>query len=197
MKDNMMTLKQYRSVKAIVALTAMLFILPQSDAAEIDGINFGDQYTFEDTVLKIRGRGVLRVMAFVKVYVGALYLPEDCTSKMALSDVPKRLEVEYFRSIAGDEFGPATNKKISENVDSQTFERLRPRIEYHNSLYQDVQPGDRYSLTYIPGRGTELALNGEPKGVVQGSDFAAALFSIWLGSRPISESLKKDLLDLS
>jgi hypothetical protein len=51
-------------------------------------------------------------------------------------------------------------------------------------------------LTYIPGKGTELALNGESKGVVEGDDFAAALFSIWLGSKPISESLKKELLDL-
>ncbi|MGD2184488.1 MAG: chalcone isomerase family protein [Desulfobacterales bacterium] len=86
---------------------------------------------------------------------------------------------------------------MSENVDPQTYERLRPRIEYHNSLYQDVQPGDRYSLTYIPGRGTELALNGESKGVVEGADFAAALFSIWLGPRPISGTFKKELLDLS
>ena len=81
-------------------------------------------------------------------------------------------------------------------MDAQTYERLRSRIEYHNSMYQDVQPGDRYSLTYIPGKGTELALNGESKGVVEGDDFAAALFSIWLGSKPISESMKKELLDL-
>jgi len=197
MKDNIMTLKRYRCIKTIVALIAMIFILPQSEAAEIDGIIFDDQYATADKVLKIRGSGVLRVMAFVKVYAGALYLPADCTSEMALSDVPKRLEVEYFRSIAGGDFGPATHKKISENVDAQTYERLRSRIEYHNSLYQDVQPGDRYALTYIPGKGTELALNGESKGVVEGADFAAALFSIWLGPKPISESLKKDLLDLS
>jgi hypothetical protein len=60
-----------------------------------------------------------------------------------------------------------------------------------------VQPGNRYSLTYIPGKGTELALNGVPQGVIEGADFAAAVFSMWLGPKPISESLKKDLLDLS
>lgn len=192
-----MTIKRYRCVKTIVALIAIIFILPQSEAAEIGGIIFDDQYATADKVLKIRGSGVLRVMAFVKVYAGALYLPEDCPSKLALSDVPKRLEVEYFRSIAGADFGPATHKKISENVDPQTYERVRSRIEYHNSLYQDVQPGDRYALTYIPGKGTELALNGESRGVVEGADFAAALFAIWLGPRPISGSLKKELLDLS
>ncbi len=192
-----MNLKRYRSINTIFPLIVMLIISPQIEAAEIEGINFEDQYSKEDTALKLRGIGLLRVMAFIKVYAGALYLPEACPSELALSDVPKRLEVEYFRSIAADDFGPATNKKISENIDPQTYQRLKPRIEYHNSLYQDVQPGDRYSLTYIPGKGTELALNGEPKGVVEGADFAAALFSIWLGPKPISESLKKGLLDLS
>ena len=192
-----MTSKYYRYVYTIIALIAMILTMPLSEAAEVNGINFDDQYAAGDTVLKIRGTGLLRVMAFAKVYVSALYLPEDCASKMVLSDVPKRLEVEYMRSIAGNDFGRVTNKKISENVDPQTYERLRHRIEYHNSLYQDVQPGDRYSLTYIPGKGTELALNGEPQGVIEGADFAAAVFSMWLGPKPISESLKKDLLDLS
>jgi hypothetical protein len=191
-----MTIAPYRSVIVIFALIAIILILPAGEAAEVNGINFNDAYVAGATVLKIRGAGVLRVMAFVKVYAGVFYLPDNTPSNMVLDDVPKRLEVEYFRSIAGHEFGLVTHKKISENVDPQTYERLRPRIEYHNTMYQDVQPGDRYSLTYIPGKGTELALNGVSKGVVQGADFAAALFSIWLGPKPISESFKKDLLNL-
>jgi hypothetical protein len=111
-----------------------------------------------------------------------------------MSDTGKRLELEYFRSIKGKDFGPATNKSIAKNVDSKTFDRLRPQIEFHNSLYQDVQPGDRYSLTYVPGRGTELALNGEPKGIIEGAEFAAAVFSIWLGSKPMNETFKKQIL---
>ena len=181
----------------IVLLCATITSMSRVEAGEIEGINFDDRYTVADTSLRLRGTGLLRVMVFAKIYVAALYLPEDYPSKQALSDVPKRLEVEYLRSIAGKDFGLATNKKISENVDPQTFKRLQPRLDYHNSLYQDVQAGDRYALTYIPGKGTELTLNGEPKGTIEGADFAAALFSIWLGPQPISESLKKDLLDLS
>jgi hypothetical protein len=81
-------------------------------------------------------------------------------------------------------------------VDLETYIQLRSRIDYHNSLYEDVQPGDRYSLTYIPGKGTELALNGEPKGTIEGADFAAAVFSIWLGPEPINESFKRHILGL-
>jgi hypothetical protein len=50
-----------------------------------------------------------------------------------------------------------------------------------NTFYEDVRKGDRYSLTYIPGRGTELKFNGETRGVVPGADFANIYFSIWLG----------------
>lgn len=192
-----MTLTRYGAVRTCVLLCVILACLSRAESAEIEGIDFDDRYALADTSLQLRGTGLLRVMVFAKIYVAAFYLPEDVPSKLALSDVPKRLEVHYLRSIAGSDFGPATNKKISENVDPQTFQSLQPRLQYHNSLYQDVQPGDRYALTYIPGKGTELTLNGESQGTVEGADFAAALFSIWLGPNPISESLKKDLLDLS
>jgi hypothetical protein len=56
-----------------------------------------------------------------------------------------------------------------------------------------VKPGDRYALTYVPGVGTELALNGTTLGTVEGADFAAAVFAIWLGPQAIDESLKTQL----
>ena len=61
-------------------------------------------------------------------------------------------------------------------------------------MRQHVQPGDRYSLTYIPGVGTELALNGTPRGVIEGADFAAAIFSLWLGENPFDRQFKQALL---
>ena len=49
-------------------------------------------------------------------------------------------------------------------------------------------------MTYLPGRGTELALNGTPLAVIEGADFAAAYFGIWLGPNSIDDRLKRDLL---
>jgi hypothetical protein len=186
--------KKFFHVFAIVAVFA--FSLLPAGAAQIENVFFANEYVTENGKLKIRGTGLLRYMVFVKAYVGGLYLPEDVSSEAALSEVPKRLEVEYFQSIRGEDFGPATLKMIKKNVDAQTFKRLQPKIEYHNSLYEDVKPGDRYSLTYIPGKGTELALNGDPKGIIEGSEFAAALFSIWIGSNPIDKKFKKQILGL-
>jgi hypothetical protein len=72
--------------------------------------------------------------------------------------------------------------------------RLHGQIEQVNAIYHDVEPGDRYSLTYLPGVGTELALNGEPRGVIEGAEISAALFAIWIGRRPLDEPLREQLL---
>ena len=167
-----------------------------SSASQSNRISFQETYETDEVKLKIRGAGLFRYMVIIKAYVGGLYLPESVSSEAVLSEVPKRLEVEYFQHIKGKDFGPTTHKLISKNVDAQTYRQLQKRIDLHASFYENVKPGDRYSLTYIPGRGTELALNGRPKGTVKGSDFAAALFSIWLGPNPMDKTFKTQLLGL-
>jgi len=162
------------------------------NAAEVAGIHYEDSYVAGNTRLRLIGAGFLRYWGF-KAYTGALYLEDGTSIDNVLADRAKRIELQYFRSIKGKDFGPATDKSIAKNVDPDTYKRLRSKIDYHNSLYEDVKPGDRYALTYIPGRGTELMLNGEPKGVIEGAEFAAAVFSIWLGPEPISGSFKKEI----
>ncbi|MGD2038743.1 MAG: chalcone isomerase family protein [Desulfobacterales bacterium] len=177
----------------IVVLIVVIFLPLGVQAAEINGTNFSETHTVDNTVLKLTGVGLLRYWGF-KAYVGAFYLEEGIEAKDALSDSAKRIEIEYLRPIRGEDFGPATDKMVAKNVDLQTYERLRPKFAHYNSLYEGVRPGDRYALTYVPGRGTELTLNGQPKGVIEGEDFAKALFSIWLGPEPINRSFKDQLL---
>jgi len=161
---------------------------------EIEDITFEDRCKTGDTILHVKGVGLLRYMVFVKVYVVALYLKQGVPAEQALSDTPKRLEIHYFKSIKAEDFAISTREMIAKNVNSETLERLQPRIEEINALYEDIRPGDRYSLTYVVGKGTELALNGKPKGVIVGPEFAYAMFSIWLGLRPLDKSLKESLL---
>jgi len=165
-------------------------------AAEIADIKFEKQYNAPETGLELKGVGLLRYLGLFNVYAGAFYLEKGASINDALTDRAKRLEVEYLRAFKGEDFGPATVEMMEKNVDKATMERLRQQINYHNSLYEDVGPGDRYALTYIPGRGTELALNGEPKGVIEGADFATALFSIWIGQEPIDKSFKQQIMGL-
>lgn len=163
-------------------------------AAEIAGVTFADNHKVGETNLMLVGTGLMRYLVFIKAYVGALYMEEGIPSDKVLSDVAKRLELEYFHPIKAEDFVYSTNELIARNVDASTIARLQPRIDRLNALYENVTPGDRYSLTYIPGVGTDLALNGESKGTIEGSDFAAAVFSMWLGPQSIDESMRNSLL---
>lgn len=189
-------MKNISYLTANIIMITLIGVTPNVNGAEIEGIRFENRYETEGIRLKIQGAGLLRYLGVIKAYAGALYLEEGSSIEDVLSDKPKRLEVEYFHAVKGEDFGVTTNKVIEKNTDAPTLQRIRPQIDYHNSLYEDVQPGDRYSLTYIPGRGTELALNGKTKGIIKGADFASALFSMWLGKTPMNKPFKNQLLGL-
>ena len=177
------------------AIAVLLIVTSAAGAAEIEGVTFADSYRSSSVTMPLQGVGLAKFLLTIKVYVGALYLAPGVTPEAVLDDVPKRLELSYFRALKAGDFGQAANKVLSDNVSQQTIARLQPRIEQMHRLYEDVKPGDRYGLTYLPGVGTELALNGQRKGIVEGADFAAAYFAIWLGPDPIHAALKEGLLN--
>jgi hypothetical protein len=167
-------------------------------AAEIEGVTFSESLNVGESPLRLHGTGLLRYRLFIKGYVAALYLAEsfagEATSDAVLGEVPRRLEIEYFWAISSEDFVRATVQGIERSAGRKVLAQLGPQIDQINSLYRDVEPRDRYALTYEPGVGTELALNGQRLGTVEGADFAAALFAIWLGEESLDESLREQLL---
>jgi len=192
------TIKNRTSIPALAAILLVLFGALNAPAATdkvtVEGVDFNREFRANDAVLTLRGYGLLRYMIFVKAYVAAFYLPESVRSEDALADVPKHLEIEYFHPITAQDFAKATSSSISQNTSLVTYQGMKPKVDELNALYRDIAPGDRYALTYTPGRGTTLSWNGRPLGTVAGREFAAALFGIWLGPNPLDSSLKRHLL---
>lgn len=178
------------AVFCITALTAQ-----PGAAAQLEGVHFADRVSAGDATLRLSCVGLLRYKLFIKAYVAAFYLGDGTDRGDALADVPKRLELSYFWSIDGADFGKAGDQILAQNIDAEKLAALRPRLDQINAWYRDVKPGDRYSLTYVPGIGTELALNGTQLGIVEGADFAAAYFRIWLGDSPVDPRLRDALLE--
>jgi hypothetical protein len=175
-------------------LLALTIVPPTARALTVENVTFADSVTIGGTPVPLHNAALLRYLKFIKAYVAALYLPEGVKSDAALSDIPKRLEINYLVSIKGSDFGKGAEPTLQLNQTPSELARLRSRIDRINSIYRDVKPGDRYALTYLPGRGTELALNGTPLTVIEGADFASAYFGIWLGRDSIDDKLKRDLL---
>ena len=161
--------------------------------ADARTFTFPDQLTADhDRLVKV-GEGSFRWF-FIRVYDGVLYLDEAAPGADPLADVAKRLELAYAVDISADDFRQSGDDILRQTLDAAAWEQLQPRLSTLNAAYRAVQKGDRYSLTYIPGKGTTLALNGEPLVTIEGADFARAYFSIWLGENAVKSSFREDLL---
>ena len=184
-----------KPIRVLIASIFGIFIFGSPTVASLKtDQGFGPVYNDEHVSLALSGVGVLKYLGFIQIYNGAFYLPPDVPGDQALKDVAKRLEVKYLRSFKAEDFGAATIAGIRKNIDPDAYHRIEPRILYHNGLYENISPGDRVSLTYIPSIGTRVGINGDTKGTIQGADFAEALFSLWLGDKPFDRSFKRALL---
>jgi len=182
------------SGKTYLIIALLLFLTTSAQALEIKGVSFEDRYRVGQTELTLTGAAVLKWALLFDVYAGAFYLPEGVVGDKWTDDVPKRLELSYFRNFKAEDFSSSSDKLLRESLAAEDYQSLEERLRQFYQLFRDIRPGDRYSLIYRSGIGTELWLNDELLGGAPGADFAVAYFGIWIGPQPISESFREQLL---
>ena len=175
----------------LVMLVAMAGL---ARAVEIKDVFFRDTLIVDQAELRLNGVAVLKWAMLFDVYAGALYLPEGVSGQAWSNDIAKRLEISYFREIESKDFVKASDKLLRETLLPADYQALERRLQTFYGFFRDVQPGDRYSINYIPEKGTELRLNEQSLGRVPGADFAVAYFGLWLGAEPISKKFRNRLL---
>lgn len=178
----------------IIAAVALIALVTSSHAVQIKDVRFEDKVVVNNEELTLNGLDVLKWAMLFDVYAGAFYLPADASASKWTEDIPKKLELSYFRDIQAEGFADASDKILKDNLSAEKYATLKERLATFYGFFQDVKPGDRYSINYTPGNGTELRLNGKVMGSVPGHDFAVAYFGIWLGENPISKSFRDKLL---
>ncbi len=180
-------------MKSLLALALCLVAFP-GGAVEVAGVKVPDTVTVEGKTLKLNGAG-LRTKVVFKVYVLGLYL--EATSKDAAtiisSDQVKSIRMSYLREVAGPKISETIAEGFERNSKAE-MPKLKPRLDKLAAMIPDLVKGDEIVLTYVPGKGTVVTAKGAEKGVIEGKDFADALFSVWLGANPAQENLKKALL---
>jgi hypothetical protein len=179
---------------ALAIATTLLMSMASDSPLLVERVAFQRALEVPGARLVLEGAGLFRWKYFVKVYAAAHYVGEDARGRTADADVPRRLEIAYFVGISGEDFGRAADELLSEALPPDRLAPLRSRLDELHRAYVNVKAGDRYALTYVPGRGTELTLNGAPLALIPGADFARAYFGIWIGQRPIDGGLRDALL---
>lgn len=163
-------------------------------AKEVAGVSLPETTTVDGKTLKLNGMGLRKKVVF-KVYVAGLYLetPSKDAAAVISSDQAKRMQLSVLRSLSSHQVSEAIEEGFEKNSKAH-MAALKPRLEKLETMIPNVEKGDQILLTYVPGKGTVVSAKNVEKGVIEGKDFADALFSVWLGGNPVQEDLKKALL---
>jgi len=182
-------------MRILMVLQIFLFwAAPAVATLDIEDISFEPRRQVMETELQLTGTALLTWALLFDVYVGGFYLPAGKTASSWMDNVPKLLEIVYLRNFEAKDFSGSSDQLLRENLPPEIYAELANRLHDFYKLFRDIKKGDRYSLVYHPALGTQLWLNGEPLGRVDGHDFAVAYFGLWLGPNPIDENFRNHLL---
>lgn len=184
----------------IALATFICFAGQTAYGVTIDDIEIPDSLTLPSgsPELVLNGAG-MRKKLFMDIYIGALYLPARTNDAAAIleDDGPASVAMHIrYGEISRDKIIGGWEDGITANLDESGQQAIRTRLDAFNSLFTAVKEGDVIRIDYTPGRGTEVRINGEWRGAIEGNDFFRALLKIWLGHKPVRESLKNDMLGL-
>lgn len=135
-----------------------------------------------------------RWKGWLDVYDVDLRLGPGTLREKPLEGGAARLEFKYHRPFSARQVAEGGNALLEKNVSPDEWKALQPSLERLNRAYVSVQPGDRYTLTHVPGKGLTLRFNGKPLVTVEGDDFGPKYLRIWLGKEPIHKGLRDRLL---
>lgn len=167
-----------------------------ASALEVAGVAVPETAIVSGQKLVLNGAGV-RKKFVIKIYVGALYLPQKVTSA---DDAigrpgPKRVTMSFlYKKVEAKSLTDGWDDGFRKNHTEAQMRTLEDRLARFNSFFTDVKRGDLITLDYVPGNGTQVDINGDVKGSVAGDDFSRALLKVWLGDRPADSGLKKAML---
>ena len=176
-------------ILALVLMTATV-----AWAGELEGVTMPDTTQVGGQDLMLNGMG-LRKKSFIKVYVAGLYLTEKSSDPDAIlkADSPRQTVMDFKFKVSAKKLCGAWDEGLEKNT-ANASDEVKAKFAELCKYMDDVGKEDTMVYTYVPGKGTEISINGTVKGEIAGKDFADALWACWIGPEPPSEDFKEGLL---
>ena len=170
--------------RLILAAALVLAAAVPASAATLAGVTLEDQITVNNQRLVLNGLG-LRKKFVVKVYVGGLYLPakQGSAATMLATDGARRQVMHFLYSVTKSQMAEAWAEGLRDNTPNASPE-VKTAFQTLASWMEDVPKGNRIVLTYVPGIGTTVEVNGKSKGTLGGKATADAILNTWIGPKP-------------
>ncbi|MDZ3993855.1 chalcone isomerase family protein [Pseudomonas sp. Teo4] len=111
---------------------------------------------------------------------------------------PFALELIYRRELSRDTLVQASLDEMRRLGGPSVDEaRLAAWESEMRKAFVDVQPGQRITGLYLPGKGGRFYVDGALRHTVADTAFARAFFAIWLDARTRHPQLRRELLGLN
>jgi hypothetical protein len=174
-----------------LALAAALAAAAPAGAATLAGVTLPDRVEAGGAAggaggqpLVLDGLG-LRKKFFIKVYVGALYLPasERSEARVMAADAPRRMLFHFLYGVSASQMCDAWSEGLADNTPHPPAE-VQAAFKTLCGYMEAIPSGSEMALTYLPGQGTRVEVNGKLKGTLPGKPTADAILATWIGPHP-------------
>jgi len=147
----------------------------------------------------------VRKVAFItaKVYAIGLYVSDAALAAPLAAHKGRTTSPELYRDLVWGDFEKQVTLKFTREVDRPRIQEAmretlagadKARTDQFVSYFPEVHTGQECVLRWAPGGVLETTMAGQPRPPIADKNFAAAVFAIWLGEKPIQEDIKHDLV---
>ncbi|HKV13385.1 MAG TPA: chalcone isomerase family protein [Thermoanaerobaculia bacterium] len=182
-------------MRIISAAALSLLLAVPAGAGTLAGVTLPDKADAKGQSLVLNGLG-LRKKFVVKVYVGGLYLPqkEKSAQKILSGDTPNRMVMHFLYGVSKDQMCEAWNEGLEANTPNPSAD-VKKAFTTLCSWMEPIDKGKQIVMTYVPGEGTHVEVNGKAKGTLPGAAANDAILATWIGPDPApGEDFKKAVL---
>ena len=171
-------------MRKLILAVAITLAAVDAGAATVAGVKIEDTATIGGQTLVLNG-AALRKKLFIKVYVGALYLPAKQNNAAAIlaADAPRQQVMQFIYEVDKGKMAEAWEEGLEDNTPNASAE-VKTAFKTLSTWMEDMKEGQRIVLTYLPGTGTTVEVNGKNKGTLGGKAVADAILNTWLGPKP-------------
>ena len=185
----------------VLCLAAAPFPLAAQDIKEpTSGVSFPAR----DGELSLLGLG-LRTKSFlkVKVYAIGLYVADSALSGVLAPHKGKLGSPGFYADVASGDFNKEVRLRFVRDLSAGQIQEAmrealggaeRARVDAFVGYFPAIQSGQEAVIRWAQGGVLETVMAGQLKPPIEDKAFAAAVFGIWLGPKPIQEDLKRGLV---
>jgi len=151
--------------------------------------------TLRATGTALRKKWLWKVYAIAGYADERIALGDDPGRAIVESKLAKRMHLRMLRDVDAEKIANGVNEALEKSSTVPLDLIAEERAQFLTVFGRgELKKGDDLQMTYLPGEGLQLAVNGEVKEVIAGERFARAFFQIYFGVVPVDEGLKRDLL---